>query len=250
MWKSSHCVRNDRGAGSEMTTAQEANDTGAGRKGTRHMWQLRCSRPIEMNCNASDMNAASRTTSSQEGSVLVVALLILVFLTLIGISSTRITEVEIQIAGNERAYNIAFNTADSGVYVTPKVIRRSVDDGVQPTFAGGSGISYLNASGQPDSGSGSAFYREVMGFAAHDAADDISFTLNTHTVKVDITRAKQMSVAGGGVEFGSGAEGVGVGSAGGVAVIYDLDSKGTGPNSARSNVFAEYRLVPGVAGGL
>ena len=41
---------------------------------------------------------------NEEGTVLVVALLILVFLTLIGITITATTEVEIQIAGNERLY--------------------------------------------------------------------------------------------------------------------------------------------------
>lgn len=177
--------------------------------------------------------------NNQDGSVLVIALLILVFLTLIGISSSTITQIEIQIAGNERAYNIAFNVADSGVYLIPKIIRRTVEEGAQPVL---SGISYLD--------SGNVFFREVMGYNAHDAAKDISFTLDSHTVSVDVARARQISVHGGGVEFGSGSEGVGVGSAGGVAVIYDLDSVGTGPNTAQSNVVAEYRLVPGVAGGL
>lgn len=190
------------------------------------------------------------TMNNELGSVLVIALLILVFLTLIGITSAKITEVELQIAGNERAYNIAFYTADSGVHLIPKLIRRTVDDGVQPTLSTASGISYMNASGVADSSSGSLFFREVMGYNAHDTAKDISFTRNSRTASVDVTRVKQISVAGGGVEFGSGSEGVGVGSAGGVAVIYGLDSLGTGPRSAKSNILAEYRLVPGVAGGL
>ena len=41
---------------------------------------------------------------NEDGTVLVVALLILVFLTLIGIAITATVEVEIQIAGNERLY--------------------------------------------------------------------------------------------------------------------------------------------------
>ena len=216
------------------------------------MRKLERSKSTEMNCRKGAPKVAHRALKNEEGSVLVIALLILVFLTLIGISSSRITEVELQIAGNERAYNIAFNTADSGVYLTPKIIRKAVEDGARPVYTSPS-FTYLPT----DDGS---FFREVMGYAAHDAAVDVSFTITTpaayntpsssHTVGVDVTRAKQMSLTGGGVEFGSGAEGVGVGSAGGVAVIYDLDSRGAGPNSAQSNVIAEYRLVPGVAGGL
>jgi Tfp pilus assembly protein PilX len=41
---------------------------------------------------------------NEDGTVLVVALIILVFLTLIGIAITATVEVEIQIAGNERLY--------------------------------------------------------------------------------------------------------------------------------------------------
>ena len=50
----------------------------------------------------------------EEGSVLVVALLILVLLTLIGISATRTGEIELQISGNEKYHKIAFYAAESG----------------------------------------------------------------------------------------------------------------------------------------
>ncbi|MBW2066495.1 MAG: hypothetical protein JRJ03_16420 [Deltaproteobacteria bacterium] len=50
----------------------------------------------------------------QEGSVLIVALLILVLLTLIGISVTRTTEVEINIAGNEKLYKENLYLAEAG----------------------------------------------------------------------------------------------------------------------------------------
>ena len=50
---------------------------------------------------------------SEDGTVLVVALMILVFLTLIGITITATTEVEIQIAGNERLYKDNLYTAEA-----------------------------------------------------------------------------------------------------------------------------------------
>ncbi|MBW2031279.1 MAG: hypothetical protein JRJ31_19645 [Deltaproteobacteria bacterium] len=55
-----------------------------------------------------------RYLKGQEGSVLIVALLILVLLTLIGISVTTTTEVEINIAGNERLYKENLYLAESG----------------------------------------------------------------------------------------------------------------------------------------
>ena len=51
-------------------------------------------------------------------------------------------------------------------------------------------------------------------------------------VDVDIERTGQESIAGGGVEFSSGAEGVGAGSTGGVALLFAMDSYGNGPASS------------------
>ena len=61
------------------------------------------------------MKSKSNLLIKEEGSVLIVALLILVVLTMIGISSTTTTEIEIQIAGNEQFHRIAFYGADSGI---------------------------------------------------------------------------------------------------------------------------------------
>ena len=51
----------------------------------------------------------------KDGSALVMALMILVILTLIGIAATNTSTIEIQIAGNEKTYKEAFYKADAGV---------------------------------------------------------------------------------------------------------------------------------------
>lgn len=184
----------------------------------------------------------ARIQVRQRGSVMVVALIILALLTIIGISATTTSEIDIQIAGNMKAYEIAFHHADSGVYSTPKVISACLDTGTQPDLP--SATYFESVSGT------SEFYREVMGYKEYDTDRDIGFTLSGYPVKVDVKRTGQKNLAGGGVEFASGAEGAGAGSSGGVAVFYALDSLGEGPNSARSNVVAQYRKVLGVSGGL
>ncbi len=50
---------------------------------------------------------------NEDGSVLVAALLILVFLTLIGIAATTTTTTDMQIVGNEKAYKLAFYSAEA-----------------------------------------------------------------------------------------------------------------------------------------
>ena len=181
---------------------------------------------------------------------MIIALLILVFLTIIGVSANQTSEFEIQIAGNEKYHKIAFYNADSGLYVSAKVISATVDGGEAPSL---SNISYLNTSGAADPGDSTLddiFYNEIMAFSAHDSANDLKFSLGSHDVSIDVDRTGQKNLTGGGAEFGSGAEGVGVGSAGGVALFFEMDSIGDGPSTAQSNVEAEYRKVLGVAGGV
>ncbi len=50
----------------------------------------------------------------EEGSILAIALMILVFLTLIGIAVTRTAQIEVRVAHNERVYERVFYVADSG----------------------------------------------------------------------------------------------------------------------------------------
>lgn len=175
----------------------------------------------------------------EEGSLMVVALLILVILTLIGMTATTTTQMEVRIAGNQQSHRIAFNHADSGIYTTPKLISSAFDLGIEPSS---SEITYLGSSG--------TFYREVMGYDLHDSDRDIRFSLSQMEVEVDVNRLGQEILPGGGAEFASGAEGVGVGSAGGVAIVFNIDSLGDGPASCISNLEAVYRKIVGTPGGL
>ena len=54
------------------------------------------------------------TIATDRGSALVVALLVLVLLTLLGISATTTSTIEVQITGNEKFHDMAFYAAESG----------------------------------------------------------------------------------------------------------------------------------------
>ena len=188
-----------------------------------------------------------RRAGNEEGSVLLVALLIMVLLTLIGIAATTTTNIELEISGNEKTHKIAFYRADSGVYCTPKLISLCVDKSAPSTSNKTPGINYLTDN--------NAFYRQIMGYDKYDGGVmmdmmDISIPMGTDSVEVDVERVGQKILAGGGAEFASGAEGIGVGSAGGVAIFYSMDSFGRGPGNSISNVSAVYRKILGIEGGL
>lgn len=173
------------------------------------------------------------------GSITVIALLILVVLTLMGVGATTTSEIELRIAGNQKFHLIAFESADSGVYVTPKLISSCLENNDEQSFPD---VTYL--------GSGGTFYRELLGFDAYDASRDVRFVVTGFNADVDVSRLGVQYNTGSGVEFGSGAEGIGVGSPGGVSILYDIDSLGDGPSSSVANVSGVYRKVVGVPGGL
>lgn len=181
----------------------------------------------------------------EDGSAIVASILILAVLTLIGISATSTSTVELQIASNDQLHKIAFYNADSGIYGTPKLISNTINTGDVPTDPG---IGYLpDADTTPDD---EAFYDEVMGYSTHDTDNDVTFVPAGITVDIDIERRGQINMPGSGAEFASGAEGVGSGSAGGIAIFYGLAADGTSPRNSRSSLMAEYRKVVGSAGGL
>jgi hypothetical protein len=62
------------------------------------------------------MNRIHCTLKSEEGNVLIVALLFLVILTLIGIFSTNTARMDMQIASNEIPYKRNFYLAEAGLY--------------------------------------------------------------------------------------------------------------------------------------
>jgi len=191
------------------------------------------------------MNSFFRHTQNEDGFVLIVALFVLILLTIIGISATNTTTIDIQISQNDKAYKVAFYNADSGIYATPKLISKTIDEGEEIS---GSDKGIFNYLARP-TGDTTTFFRQVMGFDAYDAGTlDIQFALGNNNVNVDVNRTGQKTLVGGGAEFASGAEGIGGGSS--VAAFFAVDSFGSGPYNANSNVGANYRKVVGVPGGL
>ena len=94
------------------------------------------------------------------------------------------------------------------------------------------------------------FFDQVMGFDTYDPTPDVAMGQGGFSTEVDVERVRSRVLSGGGAEFASGTEGVGVGTTGGVAVFYELDSRGQSTRGAVSNVIADYRKVVGVPGGL
>jgi len=190
--------------------------------------------------------------ADERGFILVTAMVILLLLMLIGIGAMRTSSTEVLIAGNDKFHKEAFYSADSGVYLTPILLTLARDAGADPTPAQlGGQITLWGVDGATNS-DGTRFYNETMGFVQDATALDPDFQVQVGLMPVDVdinhTGVRQM--VGGGAEFGMGAAGVGAGSAGGIWIGYTLTATGQAPKSSVSIVSANYRYVPGTAGGL
>jgi hypothetical protein len=156
------------------------------------------------------------TIANDRGSALVLALLVLVLLTLMGISATTTSTIEVQMAGNEKFYELAFYTAESGW-------QRALNwlDGQYP------GVTHNLVWGW-DEESGTWTFIEVVGDFEEAATAGISLAGDNNTeYQVKIKSEPSTAVPGYGTNFRR--------------FNYRVDSVGFGPGKARSKV----RVVAG-----
>jgi len=183
--------------------------------------------------------------------VLIATLLILVVITVIGLGAMNNSTMEMTIANNDQQHKMAFYNADSGVFCVPKLVSRTINESQEQVIGAGSGtaegMNYDLRDRDVDVAQ-THFYDQIMGFDLDNEAA-ISMQPGINTI-INVSRIRRQIVAGGGAEFASGTEGVGVGSQGGVAIFYQMDSQGFTGRGSNANVMADYRKVLGIAGGL
>ncbi len=194
-----------------------------------------------------------RPLKNQDGSLLVLVLMMLAIATIVGINASRNTMFEKKITANEQIHQIAFYAAEGGSNTLAKIVSRCVDNSTEPS--GGYNTTFLSydASDSTDDLKRARFYRQLMGFEAHDNSTDavIEYEANINSkAEIDVERVGTNHLPGCGVEFASGSSGVGAGSTGGVGIYYNITSTGRGGRNAKSVIDTCYRKIVGTAGGL
>jgi len=202
---------------------------------------------------------------SQRGTAIIMAILILLVLSVIGVYAVSNSTVETKITGQERGFQEAFYTADSGEPIGVYITKRILHDDPQTVGALGAPWSNVASTGStvvnPDLlGTGGRLFTN----AARDPNQPQSSTASINTagqsaalglpgyvlLLVDIDRLQSQHLPGGGVEFASGYESIGQGGGGDVGVLFSVDSVGQyGLRGAESRVNVGYLYVPGLAGG-
>jgi Tfp pilus assembly protein PilX len=183
---------------------------------------------------------------SEKGIVLVVALLLLLVATVVGITALSTSTTNVMIAGNQRLQEICFSAADSGVSVVDPIINDTA-------YGHGAVSAAYNAVSNPLVQNVVDFDNEITGALKMNgdtplASPDIRFTLGSGvtavTVSVDVDYLYSAAEAGCAIEFASGYEGMGKScSAGCCITYYDETSVAQCALGAESRVCTLYKYV-------
>ena len=198
---------------------------------------------------------------AQQGTAIIMALLILLVLSVIGVYAVSTSTMETKIAGVERGYQEAFYTADSGEPIGVEIVKLILQNDPQTPDALDHPWDSVVDSGLLGM-DGEIFTDSRNAYTIFDASPNSDIDVDSKNdssnlglapyvhLLVDIDRLKSHHLPGGGIEFAAGYEGIGFGGGGDVAVLYAVDSVGRySMRSAESRVYVGYRHVPGLAGG-
>jgi hypothetical protein len=183
---------------------------------------------------------------NEQGFVLVVALLFLVILTLIGISATNTSIVEVQVAGNNRLMKAAFAEADGGTQTGSALLEENIScpvgfSGPAPLQIGGAGITTLNF-----------WINEDVPLVAYpsDATRHVVLPNNNAVPHTNLYFSGNSSLStGNAIQMIAGYEGIGYSAAaGGGQLVTNVDSQHIGPVNSLGAVRINWRHIIGREG--
>ncbi|MCK5341329.1 MAG: pilus assembly PilX N-terminal domain-containing protein [Desulfobulbaceae bacterium] len=216
---------------------------------------------------------------SEQGFVLVAAIMVLLILVVLGISATNTTILETQIAGNEKVGKITFYEADGGTEIGSELLEQNIScptgfgdidkdtDGVNGDDYDFIGTHAVTGNPYADLGYDSNMQITVLdlGFWDKGKSDINTPPVSDNDNNRDFfypagytgTDPHTNITVGGDTEFGvggamqqaAGYEGIGKGAAGsGASILYDVFSQAIGDNNSESCLCSAWRHVIGQEG--
>lgn len=191
--------------------------------------------------------------SNERGAVLVIALLMLVVLTMIGISASTTSTFELEFSGNDKLSKMAFYQADGGTEAGSELIEQNIEErdwtATALTARGNIGIICI------EDGMGNCINRDH--YLNLDLGATIPSDTNRHAVipaghvANDPSPHTNMLMGGNSVLsngsamlLASGYEGMGKGAGGGgVWIMYDVRAQHEGVRNSSSRVNLQWRHV-------
>ena len=183
--------------------------------------------------------------NKEDGSITVLALVLLVLLTLLGIAATTTSSIEVQIAGNDDRHKKALYEADGGTEVGFEMLEQNIACPNGFSFTGSLDIDDVTVFTK-------AFWlieNEPTSDYPSDTVRDIRVNRisGAHT-NLSIYGSTQLS-SGSAIQMVAGYEGKGKGAgSGGGHIIYNVYSKHMGRDNSQSTVMSQWRHMIGQEG--
>jgi len=185
--------------------------------------------------------------NKEDGSITVLALVLLALLTLLGIAATTTSSIEVQIAGNDDRHKKALYEADGGTEVGFEMLEQNI---ACPN-------GFINFSGSSMDIDDVTVFTKAFWLIENEPTSDypsdairdirINRTASAYT-NLSIYGSTQLST-GSAIQMVSGYEGKGKGAgSGGAHIIYNVYSKHMGRDNSRSMVMTQWRHMIGQEG--
>ena len=186
-----------------------------------------------------------RVLNNQGGSALILTLLILMVLSIMATVATRSTNMGLSTAAIYKSYQEAVYLADGGSNYGYAIIERTIGNGMEVDLAIDS--AYVSSTADLE--------LEINGSSVDniDSADQdsvnyapnakISIAGETVTLDIDFTRSRKLP--GASSEFASRYEGIGAGGAGGIGLLYTVESNYKRDARSESTVRITYQCIEG-----
>jgi hypothetical protein len=202
------------------------------------------------------MELSKTPAQNEQGFVLVLAIFMLTICSIIGIAAMNTSVTEIDIAGNEKVHKETLYQAEAG-YAAPvaalyeKNAYGSWSDHEKFADLGSNEYIEINdgaflLEGRDDSPLYSGKWdKNNQAIDTVEDSPDISIRIkNKYNLDMDVDKVDVRYIAGGAVEFASGAEGVGVSTH---RIIYNIDCIGTSSSwdTASNKFLRKLRLTDG-----
>ncbi len=162
----------------------------------------------------------------EDGIALLIVLLLMAAGTVLGLAAISLSSLDLRMAGFHRNINESMYAAEAGAKMTKELIRWIIKE--RPSIDTDWPSEYENVV------TSKSVYDRVFQDTLSDPYNlekfdpEIKLQLGDRTVEIDLERLGHSFIAGGGVEFGAGYEGLGSGSeSGGVKIHYLIDAKGS-----------------------
>ena len=175
---------------------------------------------------------------------LISALLLIMIVSLMAVGISSDTTMDVRIAGYQKFKAVSFGYAESGSSSATEILEENIFDAGWP--GGVTSFTYPLLSG---SYNGTVticdgdFYMKTNN-PPPTACNNVIKMTGDIEADIDIQRLLSMLATGGAIQMAAGYEGVGKGAgAGGVHVIYDIETLGYGSDSAESKIGQHYLYV-------